>query len=196
MRIKRSIQSVFRRRDFAGLLCMVSALIASGAKGQEGAPRSASPIAAALRPFVDRHSLAGAVALVATQDKLLSLDAVGHADVAARKPMKTDALFWIASQSKPMTAAAFMMLVDEGKANLDDPVEKYLPEFKGQMLAVERDSEHVLLRQPAHSISSSRPAPNTNTAMPASTPWAASSKSSAGCPTRSSWKCACSSRSP
>jgi CubicO group peptidase (beta-lactamase class C family) len=45
-----------------------------------------------------------------------------------------------------------MMLVDEGKANLDDPVEKYLPEFKGQMLAVERDSEHILLRQPAHPI--------------------------------------------
>ena len=46
--------------------------------------------------------------------------------------MLADALFWIASQSKPITAAALMMLVDEGKVNLDDPVEKYLPEFKGQ----------------------------------------------------------------
>jgi CubicO group peptidase (beta-lactamase class C family) len=127
-------------------------LASSFARAQEGAPPSVSPIAAALRPFVDRHSLAGAVALVATKDKVLSLDAVGYADVAARKPMKPDTLFWIASQSKPMTAAAFMMLVDEGKANLDDPVEKYLPEFKGQMLAVERDAEHVLLRHPAHPI--------------------------------------------
>ena len=48
--------------------------------------------------------------------------------------MKTDSLFWIASVSKPITATAFMMLVDEGKINLDDPVQKYLPEFKGQMV--------------------------------------------------------------
>src|SRR5579871_2255703 len=94
-------------------------------------------VAAVLQPFVDRHALAGAVTLVADRDKDLSLEAVGFADVAARKPLRTDALFWIASQSKPITAAAFMMLVDEGKVSLDDPVEKYLPEFKGQMLAVE-----------------------------------------------------------
>ena len=108
--------------------------------------------AAAVRPFVDSNTLAGAVMLVASKDKVLSLEAVGWSDIAARKPMKTDALFWIASQSKPMTAAAFMMLVDEGKVKLDDPVEKYLPEFKGQMLAVERDAAHVLLKKPAHPI--------------------------------------------
>ena len=49
--------------------------------------------------------------------------------------MRTDALFWIASLAKPMTAAALMMLVDEGQMQLDDPVETYLPEFKGQWLA-------------------------------------------------------------
>jgi CubicO group peptidase (beta-lactamase class C family) len=109
-------------------------------------------IASAVRPFVDSNTLAGAVMLVASKNKVISLEAVGWSDIAAHKPMKTDALFWIASQSKPMTAAALMMLVDEGKVNLDDPVEKYLPEFKGQMLAVERDAEHVLLRKPAHPI--------------------------------------------
>ena len=109
-------------------------------------------IASAVRPFVDSNTLAGAVMLVASKNKVISLEAVGWSDIAARKPMKTDTLFWIASQSKPMTAAALMMLVDEGKVNLDDPVEKYLPEFKGQMLAVERDAEHVLLRKPAHPI--------------------------------------------
>jgi CubicO group peptidase (beta-lactamase class C family) len=101
---------------------------------------------------VDRHELAGAVTLVADQDKVLSLDAVGYADVAAGKPLKTDALFWIASQSKSITATAFMMLVDEGKVKLDDPVEQYLPEFKDQWLAVEQDKDHVLLRKPAHPI--------------------------------------------
>jgi len=116
------------------------------------AAEPAKTSASAVRPFVDSHTLAGAVMLVASKDKVLSLEAVGWSDIAARKPMKTDALFWIASQSKPMTATALMMLVDEGKVNLDAPVEKYLPEFKGQMLAVERDAEHVLLRQPAHPI--------------------------------------------
>ncbi len=109
-------------------------------------------VAAALQPFVDSHSLAGAVTLVADRDRVLDVEAVGYADVAARKPMHADALFWIASQSKPITATAFMMLVDEGKVRLDDPVERYLPEFKGQWLAAERDADHELLRRPRHPI--------------------------------------------
>jgi CubicO group peptidase (beta-lactamase class C family) len=101
---------------------------------------------------VDNHTLAGAVMLVASRDQVVSLDAVGYMDIAAQRPMRTDALFWIASQSKPMTATALMMLVDEGKINVDDPVEKYLPEFKGQWLKAEQDTEHILLRRPAHPI--------------------------------------------
>src|ERR1700684_3351576 len=88
-------------------------------------PPSSKSISAALQPFVDKHALAGAVTLVADKDKVLSVDAVGFADVAAKQPLKTDALFWIASQSKPITAVALMMLVDDGKVKLDDPVEKY-----------------------------------------------------------------------
>ena len=108
--------------------------------------------AAALQPFVDRHELAGAVALVADKDKVLSVEAVGFADVGAGKAMATDAVFWIASQSKPMTAVAVMMLVDEKKIALDDPVEKYLPEFRGQMVVAEKDGTHVLLRKPSRPI--------------------------------------------
>ncbi len=66
--------------------------------------------------------------------------------------MHTDCLFWIASQSKPITAVALMMLVDEGKVHVDDPVEKYLPEFKGQWLRVEQDKDHMSLRRPKHPI--------------------------------------------
>lgn len=116
------------------------------------AAEAANYMANTVRPFVESNTLAGAVMLVASKDKVLSLEAVGWSDIAARRPMRTDSLFWIASQSKPMTAAAFMILVDEGKVRLDDPVEKYLPEFMGQMLAVERDAEHVLLRKPPHPI--------------------------------------------
>ena len=109
-------------------------------------------IASALQPFVDSHTLAGAVTLVASKDKVLSLESVGYADIAAQKPMRTNALFWIASQSKPLTATALMMLVDDGKVNVDDPVDKYLPEFKGQMVAVEQDEEHVLVKKPVRPI--------------------------------------------
>ena len=97
-------------------------------------PAAEPHVADSLQPFVDNHTLAGAVTLVATKDKILSLEAVGYADVGAKTPMHTDDLFWIASMSKAMTAAALMMLVDEGKVKLDDPVEKYLPEFKDQQV--------------------------------------------------------------
>ena len=111
-----------------------------------------SRISAVLQRFVDTGALAGAVTLVADRDQVLSLDAVGVADIAARRKMKTDAMFWIASQSKSITCTALMMLVDEGKVRVDDPVETYLPEFKDQWLAVEQVKEHILLRKPKHPI--------------------------------------------
>jgi CubicO group peptidase (beta-lactamase class C family) len=112
------------------------------------APSSAS----VLKSFVDKHELAGAVALVADKDKVLSIEPVGFADISAGKAMKQDNIFWIASQSKPMTAVAVMMLVDEGKISLDDPIEKYLPEFRGQMVVSEKDNERIVLRKPKHPI--------------------------------------------
>ena len=112
----------------------------------------AGKIAPALQPFVDNQTLAGAVVLVADKEKILDLEAVGFEDVAAKKPMATDSLFWIASQSKPITATALMMLVDEGKVNVDDPVEKYLPEFKGQMMIDDKDPKHTALKAPKHPI--------------------------------------------
>ena len=114
--------------------------------------QTAATVAGSVQPYVDRQELAGAVMLVADKDKTLTLEAVGWADVTAKKPMQTDSMFWIASQSKSITAAALMMLVDEGKVNVDDPVEKYLPEFRGQMVVAEKDDDHVLLRRPQHPI--------------------------------------------
>jgi len=135
------------------LLPLQQARAAEPAVLAESKPSSKSfKVAERLQPFVDAGTLAGAVTLVATKDKTLSLEAVGYADIAAGRPMPTDAVFWIASMSKAYTAAAVMMLVDEGKVSLDDPVEKFLPEFKGQMYVAERDAEHVLLKKPKHPI--------------------------------------------
>lgn len=138
----------FRLVLTCGLLAALP-LLPLPASAQEQAPK---PIAVKLQPFVDSHVLAGAVTLVASRDKVLDLETVGFADVAAKKPMAADSLFWIASMSKPITAAALMMLVDEGKVKVDDPVEKYLPEFKGQMFIAEHDDAHTLLRKPKHPI--------------------------------------------
>jgi len=107
-------------------------------------------ITAALQPYVDRHELAGAVALVADREQVLSTVCVGWSNIASQHPMAADATFWIASMTKPITATAVMMLVDEGKLKLDDPVEQYLPEFLGQLVVRERDEDQVLLGKPTH----------------------------------------------
>src|SRR6266849_1779914 len=135
------------------LLVAAFVILVRSASAEDPASAPAKSTSAALQPFVDAGTLAGAVTLVADKDKVLSLEAVGFADIAAKKPMKTDALFWIASQSKPITAAALMMLVDEGKVKLDDPVEKYLPEVKDLQVAVEEEKgKPPMLRKPRHPI--------------------------------------------
>jgi CubicO group peptidase (beta-lactamase class C family) len=116
------------------------------------AQEKSGPLRAAVQPLVESKSLAGAVMLVANGEKVLDVETAGFADREAGKPMPADALFWIASMSKAMTAAAVMILVDEGKVKLDDAVEKYLPEFKGQMVIAEQDAQHVLLKPPGHPI--------------------------------------------
>ena len=91
-------------------------------------------IAAKIQPFVDNNVIPGAVIMVANKDKILDLETVGYSDFDKKTPMDADGLFMICSMTKTFTAVGLMMLVDEGKVNLDDPVEKYLPAFKGQMV--------------------------------------------------------------
>jgi CubicO group peptidase (beta-lactamase class C family) len=140
------------RRHFLALVGAAICVASLSGIAQTVPLESPQGIAKSLVPFVERHELAGAVVAVANKDKILCLEAVGYADVAKRQAIKTDGIFWIASMSKPITATAFMMLVDEGKVNLDDPVEKYLPEFKGQMVIAEKDETHVVLKKPKHPI--------------------------------------------
>ena len=111
-----------------------------------------TPVADALQPFVDRHIIAGAVTLAGTKREVLSVETVGFADLATGRRMTPDTVFWIASMTKSVTATAVMLLVDEGRVNIDDPVEKYLPEFKGQMVLAEHDEQHAVLRAPAHPL--------------------------------------------
>jgi len=113
---------------------------------------SSPAVRSALQPFVDEGILAGAVALSASAQGIVSLDCVGFENLSTKAPMQPGSMFWIASQTKPITAAALMMLVDEGKLSIDDPVVKFIPEFANQWLAVEQDEEHILLKKPVNSM--------------------------------------------
>src|SRR5919198_4373117 len=85
-----------------------------------------------MQGFVDAKDAAGIVTLVAREGKLVDVHAVGFQDVESKKPMRMDAIFRIASMSKPITSVAVMMLYEDGKLQLTDPVSKYIPSFKNQ----------------------------------------------------------------
>jgi len=86
-------------------------------------------VAEKMKEAVAQNEIAGAVTLVANKEKIVHLDATGFADVTAQAPLSRDSLFWIASMSKPVTGVAVLIMQDEGKLSIDDPVEKYIPEF-------------------------------------------------------------------
>jgi CubicO group peptidase (beta-lactamase class C family) len=115
-------------------------------------PQKLSAIRQRMQTFVDDGTIAGAVTLVARGGQVAALDAVGQADIAKHKPMKPDSMFWIASMTKPITATVIMILRDEGKLAVEDPVEKYLPEFKGQWLAASKSNDSLSLKRPARPV--------------------------------------------
>ena len=87
-------------------------------------------ITSALQRSIDDGRIAGGVALVARHGKVVYLKAVGMADRDAKRPMRTDNLFRICSMSKPITSVAVMMLYEEGRFTLNQPVSDFIPEFK------------------------------------------------------------------
>jgi CubicO group peptidase (beta-lactamase class C family) len=131
---------------FVGL-CIALWAMTSAIGGVETLPRS-TPDAVGLSPaklseatdllrrFVAERKIAGAVAGVARRGKLAYLEAVGVQDLSTRAPMTDKSMFRIYSMTKPITAVAVMMLYEEGRVRLDDPVSNYLPEFKDIMVAV------------------------------------------------------------
>jgi uncharacterized repeat protein (TIGR03806 family) len=83
-----------------------------------------------LQRSVEKKQVAGAVALVLQKGKPVFSAAVGSANIAANRSMAADTIFRIASMTKPVTSVAVLMLAEDGRLNLTDPVSKYLPEFK------------------------------------------------------------------
>jgi CubicO group peptidase (beta-lactamase class C family) len=115
-------------------------------------PAALSGVREAMQGFVDQKEVAGAVTVIGTRDGIASLEAVGSRDLLKAEPMGKDALFRIASMTKPITAIAIMILAEEGKLSIQDPVEKILPEFRGQRLVASRSPDGLVLKKPARAV--------------------------------------------
>jgi CubicO group peptidase (beta-lactamase class C family) len=130
-------------------VCIIAAFVSFSALAQ-GLPSASRPeevgfssqrltrLTEAFQEEVDKGAIPGAVVLIARKGKVAYFEAIGFQNRENKQPMRTDAIFRIASMSKPITSVAVMMLVEEGRIQLLDPVSRYLPEFKGVQVGVEK----------------------------------------------------------
>ena len=106
-------------------------------------------VAADLKARIDEGKLSGAVVMVAQDGEVLMHEAMGYQNVEDQVPMSKDTIFRIFSMTKPVTGTALMMLWDEGKFQLDDPVEMHLPELAGMQVFVEQNEDGSWVTEPA-----------------------------------------------
>ena len=122
-------------------------VLAFNAAAAETEPPASPEVTAAMQPYLDSYKLAGVVSLIADKSgRVHYKNLLGYADVEAKKPMREDNVFWIASMTKMFAGASILMLVDEGKVSLDDPVTKFIPQLEKWMVVAEKDQSHVLLK--------------------------------------------------
>ena len=139
---------------------LCAALIASGAAFAADLP-SAKPesvgmsterlgrLDAVMHGWVDQGRIAGVVTLVARRGKVVHVDANGMADVEHNEPMTKDTYFRLFSMTKPVTSVALLTLYEEGKFQLDDPLARYLPEFKDIKVFAGVDKQGALITEDA-----------------------------------------------
>jgi CubicO group peptidase (beta-lactamase class C family) len=111
-----------------------------------------SQIPRRIQHFIDDQTVAGAVTLVSHGTDVIEFHALGKADIEAGYPMQKDTIFQIMSMTKPVTAIGIMMLAEEGKLALRDPVEQYLPEFRNQRVMTNNGPDASRLGIPVHPI--------------------------------------------
>lgn len=148
------IDRVLRRSRDAALILSLSLLasLANAQSLQMATPESVGmdsarlqKVTQAMQGLVDEGRLAGVVTMVARDGKVVHFESVGHRDIAAGSPMSNDDLFRIYSMTKPITGVALMMLYEEGKFKLSDPVENYIPQFKDLKVAAGTDSNGEII---------------------------------------------------
>jgi CubicO group peptidase (beta-lactamase class C family) len=134
--------------SFAPLLAVFMALLSFGDRvAARNEPPPSPEVTAALQPYFDTYKLAGVIGIIADKSgRVRFKNLLGYADVEAKKPMREDNFFWVASMSKMFVGASIMMLVDEGKVKLEDPVTNYIPQLARWRVIAEKDDDHVLLK--------------------------------------------------
>src|ERR1700694_3024308 len=119
----------------------------------DNAPPASPEVTAAMQPYLDHYQVAGVIAIIADKTGMVHYkNLLGFADVEAKKPIGEDNVFWVASMSKMFAGASIMMLVDEGKVSLEDPVTKCIPQLNKWMVVEEKDASHVLLKPPVRPV--------------------------------------------
>ena len=137
------------RRLLIAILCVLSPVPSFAAEFDAA---KLGKIRERMQGFVDQKIISGAVTCVGSKEGVAHLEAVGLQKIETKQPMPKDALFRIASMTKPITAIGIMILQEEGKLSVDDPVEKHLPEFRGQRIVAAREGETVTLKKPSRVI--------------------------------------------
>ncbi|HEY8506819.1 MAG TPA: serine hydrolase domain-containing protein, partial [Steroidobacteraceae bacterium] len=135
-----------RSRSLLFAVALMATAVASGSSLPRATPEEAGMSSArlaqltkTLHQYAEDGKVAGGVALIARRGKVVYLEAFGHRDRESRAPMQPDTIFRIASQTKAIVSVATMMLQEEGKLLLADPVGKYIPEFRETTVAVPRE---------------------------------------------------------
>jgi len=150
----------WKRLLFTALLLVIAARFASAGELATAKPTEVGLDADklqqardAVKALIDKKQMAGAVIAVARHGKVVMVEALGEMEAGSGRVMKPDAIVRIYSMTKPITTVAAMILVDEGKIGLDDPVSKYLPEFKNvHVLAGKADSDETVEAKRAPTI--------------------------------------------
>jgi CubicO group peptidase (beta-lactamase class C family) len=145
-----SINSVACGGQLTAAIFFVALVVAPTARAQNELPRSTPEtvgvsgarlqrIGHAIQRHIDEKHISGAVALVARKGFVVHYEAYGLKDIDSKKPMTRDTIFKMASSTKPVTGVAIMMLVEEGRIHLADPVSRFIPAFKEMKVAVEKE---------------------------------------------------------
>jgi len=122
-------------------------IVTADCLSEDAAPPASPEVTAALQPYLDSYKMAGIIGIIADRSGTIRYrNLLGYADVETRQPISENNVFWIASMSKMFVGASIMMLVDEGKVSLDDPVTNYIPELAKWMVLTESNEDHVLLK--------------------------------------------------
>jgi CubicO group peptidase (beta-lactamase class C family) len=135
--------------------CIISLLCLSFSARATAAdfdPQKLAAIAPRMQKFVNDGTIAGAVTVLGNAGGIVHHEAVGFQSLESKQPQGKDGLFRIASMTKPITAIGIMQLQEQGLLSVEDPVEKHLPEFKGQLLVEKREGDRVTLKKPSRPI--------------------------------------------